>query len=769
MTYITLDPYIPLALWVPLALAAAALLAWYAWASRGRLPRRRWLGVVTLMAVAVALPLAILLNPTWIERIPPPQGKPLLTILVDRSLSMATRDAEDGRSRYEAAAQLAAAAAAQLGDRYEVRIRTFAETSSPASPEELATLKPDGPGTDVAGVIESALDEGRAQGQALLLLSDGIHNARGGTARLREAAAKAKALAAPVYVRTIGGPTKVEDLEVTLERPQELAFVGQRVPVVVVLQQQGSLGQGTRLSLMLDDKPLDEREVKLVPDGVAKEVFQVTQNRSGLYRYEVRAKELPGEVTGLNNTATLLLRVVDQPIRVLLLEGKPYWDTKFLIRTLSMDQSIELTSVVRLAEGRLLQRKIARPAASAEGATGGSPAADNTGATGGSPASAVRTDEWTIQKDPGQFLGDPESLNQYQIVVLGRDAEVYLTGEALSRLKKWLNQGNGSLVCFRGPPSSQISQRLGELMPLRWTPAGGESRFRVQLTGKGPALGWLSSGDGDALAAMPSLATVSRSEAPRYLAQVWATSVSGAPGQQTPVITYQPVGNGHVVAVEGAGMWRWAFLPPQHQQRDEVYGMLWRSLIRWLVSNVGLLPSQQLALQSEKVTFHTNESAAATLLVRESQLSAKPPEIELTGDALREPKRFTPLPQGSTPGAFHVAFGPLPEGRYRARVLGAADEVSATAVFDVRGNLKERLDIPARAELMQQEVAVRSGGAVLDDPDPGRLAEQFDEHLVRSRPPRTAQTTAWDRWWVLLAAFTMWAGAWGLRRRSGLV
>jgi hypothetical protein len=381
----------------------------------------------------------------------------------------------------------------------------------------------------------------------------------------------------------------------------------------------------------------------------------------------------------------------------------------------------------------------------------------------------VRTDEWTIQKDPGQILGDPESLRQYQIVVLGRDAEVFLTDEALGRLKKWLNQGNGSLVCFRGPPSSQISQRLGELMPVRWTPAGGESRFRVQLTGKGPALSWLSSGDEDALAAMPSLATVSRSESPRYLAQVWATSVSGTPGHQTPVITYQPVGNGHVVAVEGAGMWRWAFLPPQHQQRDEVYGMVWRSLIRWLVSNVGLLPSQQLALQSEKVTFQTNESAAATLLVRESQAREKPPEIELTGDALQEPKRFIPLPQGSTPGAFHVSFGPLPEGRYRARVLGAADEVSATAVFDVRGNLKERLDIPARADLMQQEVALRSGGAVLEEADPGRLAEQFDEHLVRSRPPRTAQTMAWDRWWVLLAAFTMWAGAWGLRRRSGLV
>ncbi len=37
MTHITFDPYIPLALWAPLAVAAAALLGWYAVAGRRRL------------------------------------------------------------------------------------------------------------------------------------------------------------------------------------------------------------------------------------------------------------------------------------------------------------------------------------------------------------------------------------------------------------------------------------------------------------------------------------------------------------------------------------------------------------------------------------------------------------------------------------------------------------------------------------------------------------------------------------------------------------
>ena len=126
MTRITFDPYIPLALWAPLALATAALLGWYALASRRRLPARRWWTVVVLMAVAAAVPLVVLLNPTWLEQIPPPAGKPLLTLLVDRSASMATRDAPSGQTRYQAAVGFAAAAAGDLKD--DTR---FASESSP--------------------------------------------------------------------------------------------------------------------------------------------------------------------------------------------------------------------------------------------------------------------------------------------------------------------------------------------------------------------------------------------------------------------------------------------------------------------------------------------------------------------------------------------------------------------------------------------------------------------------------------------------------------
>ena len=107
-----------------------------------------------------------------------------------------------------------------------------------------------------------------------------------------------------------------------------------------------------------DEKLVEEQPVSLNANGLAEHVFQVTEPSEGLYRYEVRLSPVAGEATVANNRATLLLRSVEEPVRMLLLEGKPYWDTKFLLRSLSRDPSVELTAVVRLTEDRLLQRKV---------------------------------------------------------------------------------------------------------------------------------------------------------------------------------------------------------------------------------------------------------------------------------------------------------------------------------------------------------------------------------------------------------------------------
>ena len=792
MTRLVFDPWIPWALWLPLALAAAALWCAYVVVSRRRLVGPRRSPILAMMAIAVVIPLLMLLNPVWVRELPPPAGKPLLTLLVDRSLSMATSDGAQNQPRLTVARRLAEAIDKDLQTRFDVEIKSFSETPAPTSTAALRDLTASGDLTDVASAVTSSLAD-RPRGQVVWVLSDGIHNAGGGAGRLRQAAEQARSMAVPIYATTIGGPAGARDLEVSLPMPQEMAFVGQQVLVHVTVNQRGQISDRAQVRLLLDGEVVDERQVGLTRDTATETTFRVQQPKTGLFRYEVVVAGVPGEVTELNNRTSLVLRVIDEPVRVLLLEGKPYWDTKFLVRTLALDPSIELHSVVRMTADRYMVRKMTRPetkSGDAGAAAGGADPkvpdaakADETKADAGTAPPTVkqaddaqrpigvREDAWEIARGEQHWLDDPQQLAKFQVVILGRNAEAFVTDEALVQLKKWLRQGDGSLVCFRGPPTSQIGDRLGELLPVRWSQQN-ESRFQVQFTTTGQALRWFSLTESDnALSQLPSLARTALPERPKPLAVVLASAAAGsasADGQPTPAITFQPYGGGRVVVVEGAGMWRWAILPPGEQDHDQLYGELWRSMMRWLVANVGLLPTQRVSLRSDKTSFSGLESATATLLVRDARDFGQTPQIRLQS-ANGEPVLVRAIPSGEDLHQFRLDFGKLPEGRYTARVEGArSDEVAAGTAFDVVDNLRERLDVAARPDLMQL-LAEGSGGTVIAGQEAADLLAGFDKHQASTMPRRLQQTVAWDRWWVLTGLLMLWGMTWAIRRRGGLV
>ncbi|EAQ78534.1 VWA domain-containing protein [Blastopirellula marina] len=752
---IRFDPHIPLALWLPLAIAAAAILVVYARRTASKLPRRRLAWVMGWMGVCMLIPLVILLNPIWVRRSPPPPGKPLLTVLIDRSASMGTADGNaTGQSRLAVGQAIAQSVVDQLGEDYEIRLRAFDQTSSPTDLQSLAQLTPVGGVTDLAGSLNQVLGEDRPPGQAVLVLSDGIDTSGASAAALRKIGERANALSTPLFVRTIGTQAGVRDLQISLRQSQELAFADQEVPITVRLSHSYGNPQTTELLLQRNGETVESRVVSLTDNTPIEERFYVSQKQSGLYNYAVSAKPLDNEVTDLNNSSTLQLRVIDQPVSILLLEGKPYWDSKFLIRTLSADPSVALTSVVQMAPGRFLQRQVQRTSAM----TADAESADPTN---------VSSDQWKIHKGASQVLSDPEFLSQFQIILLGRSTEAYLTDESLRQLKSWLTTSEGTLVCFRGAPASQLNQQLEALMPVEWSPDR-ESHFRLALTDMGESAQWLPE-TGQNLALLPSLAVSAKPEDVKPLTTVLATSSGEA--EAVPLITFRPTGRGRVVVLEGSGMWRWAFLPPEHQQQDAVYAQLWRSLVRWLVSHAGLLPNQQIALRTDAVTLSSSQSATATLLLRPDVWKSTP-NVQLISDSLAKPQTIVPIGDEES-GVFQVSFGRLPPGHYTARALtGAETEMAAETSFDVTSNLKERLDVVARP-LAMQDLALRSGAKALEgdavDQLPEMLHQAFVEHRDRNRPERIVRTSAWDRWWVLVLSFGLWGCTWAVRRMSGLI
>jgi hypothetical protein len=225
-----------------------------------------------------------------------------------------------------------------------------------------------------------------------------------------------------------------------------------------------------------------------------------------------------------------------------------------------------------------------------------------------------------------------------------------------------------------------------------------------------------------------------------------------------------------VIAIEGAGMWRWAFLPPQYQDHEKMYASLWHSLMRWLTSSGGLKPGQRMSLRADKVRFGTDEPASVSLLVRDES-GKTVPQIELTMDGSTEPaKSFTPAALGGEVGLFRINFGKLLPGRYQARIAGSADDDPAARVaFDVRSFGEEQLNLLARPDLMNR-IAELSGGVTLrDNGAEEQLASEFRKFMQRSQPPQVQRISAWDRWFIMLGVLGLWCVSWAVRRAGGLV
>ncbi|MEQ9407357.1 MAG: hypothetical protein RIK87_06500 [Fuerstiella sp.] len=794
---LTFEPLLPPIVWVSLAVLAMALWVWYAWSRPEACSRWLWRMILVLTAGGLAAVLTVLLNPIWLKPLPPPAGKPLLTILVDSSASMATSDTGAGTTRFRQAGAATTALAADLRQQFDIRIQTFAQETRPVDVTQLGEMTPDGSVTDLSSPLLDAMVSDRPQGQAVLMISDGVHNAAGHADRALEAAATAKAWDAPVYTTTLGADVLVSDLEVRVPRSQELAFVGQSVPVIVELRQHGVLGD--RVNVTLTDASGQEttQQARLNPNAMATTSFLVTPPETGLFQYQIRAASLPGEATTANNASTFQVRVVDKPVRALVLEGKPYWDAKFLLRMLTDDPSLEVDCIVRVSAERFLWRKLTLVDSVGTTVSDGNPVDADSGAgdtnspdaaDGRSPDSAnadpdaspdtsesprfQRQEEMEFTDTVATVLRDRKRLRDYQILLLGREAETYLSDAAVENIRSWIAQDGGSLVCYRGSPVAEPSQKLSRLLPVSWATgrdaAKNEERFRIQVTERGDDLSWLRIGGPEGLTGLPSLAPSGATESIRPLAIVLGRRDSSR--GTSPVLTYQPYGTGRVVVVEGSGMWRWAFLAPEYRAMDAAYGTMWQSLLRWLISSGGLLPGEDTALQMDRVSFTEGESMSAVVLRRPELDNAELPPVTLMDDAGRLLQSVQPIPVGEELGVYQVFFGSLPVGHYQAQLSteqsGATN--TRTVHFDVQPDLREKLEVSARPDLMGR-IAEISGGESIAVDQLSSLGSRIRTHLQESRPVQYQRQTAWDRWWVLGTILVVWSVTWGLRRRTGLV
>lgn len=726
---------------VVLLLAAVAA---YLFAARELRPVQR-IVLILLRALALAGVVVVLCRPMAVKPAAEPAEKPVLSVLLDGSASMNTRD-EGGAPRVQAAAAaLTRARSAFLSDlasRYEVRYYQFSDELRPATFEDLAGLQSvKGPKTDLATALLGAAQPGQDRKQAgILLISDGRDNAGGEVSRV---AARLKSLKIPVWTAAVGALTETRDVTVTTHLNQNFSFAKQPAILRADVSQAGFRNAYARVQLLREDQLVSTRQVNL-KEGVTRLEFPIQEDHKGLYKYTVAVDPLPGEADTANNRRSLFVPVVDQKPRVLVVEAEPYWDSRFLLRSLQADPNLEVSSVFQLSPEKsfAIQEKTAPTDRERK---------------------SVRTD-FTLPRTR-------EGLYQYDCLVFGRGMDAMLGAEELRLLRDYVAERGGSVVFARGKAYSGEHPEIAGLEPVVWdSQAVRDVRFELTPEGRmNPIFNFDGVRSPDTvIRELPSMVSVTRILKEKSLSVILARSRTNA--QEIAVISYQRYGKGKVMSVGSAGLWRWAFMPEDRKADDEVYPLFWRQMVRWLIDESDFLPGRNVSLRTDRHDYNPGERIRFVLRARNIPEAQFRPRIVLR-EASGKSQVLSPSREEAAGGAdlvYTAYYQPESEGEFEAVLAGdAAQGGDEKARFTVYSDSVETRLVAANRDLLAQIASVTGGSELALS----QLA-QWPDRVRRFEEASRDQLKAadiWDRLGVFSLLVALLALEWFLRRRSGLV
>lgn len=740
--------------WPPLHVAAAgaalAALAVFGYA-RGLKTRpglSAWLLAMRLAIIAALV--VLLMGPSEI----PPQAKkavrPRLCVMLDTSESMLTTDCSGAsRLRFAQSNWLTPERLRALAREYDLDFKGFDTQLKPLTASSLqndeAALA-GGRGTQLADCLTQALLRmpAGADGQAMLMITDGHDSA---DQSIQPAAALAKSRHIAIHTVCLGGNTPQRDIALLAVPMQEYMLAKEPGEIMVKVYQVGFDQGATTVHLRCGD---EQRSLPVQFNGrrVVEMKIPIKQDQAGQYEYAVHVDALDGEVESNNNEQSVFCNVTRERIKVLLVEGQPYWDTKFLAQALRKDERIELTQITQVS-GQRRETIVTR--------TGG-------GTSPKIPESA-------------------EELAKYDVVILGREIEQIFNGPKAALLGDFVSRQGGHVIFARGMPydsatnaGRELSAQLVELEPVTWG-QGLQRDLALSLTSSGKNSPWFSAvkmgTDVEAaLARLPGFSVMPKGarEKAATVVLLRARPAGAAPGNSEdgePALVSMSYGRGEVVAVLGEGLWQWSLLEKQKRDLAGFYDAFWSNLVRWLAMGGDFQPGQQVSLKLSRSSVYIGDPLTIDVVFKFAAQRDLHPAVLITDPA----GKSTEVALHRLPGhdsRFRTTINPSTAGVHRVVLktpgLQPEQQDRGFSVYDVS---LERLETNANPMAMSM-LAEHTGGEAFKPNQADLLIDKLQRRALAGIVP-TEPEYVWDQG-VILFLLLLWAGLeWIIRRKAGLL
>ena len=609
----------------------------------------------------------------------------------------------------------------------------------PAHPDLPEPPNPGGPATDtgkaLAHIIEDASDRDLA---GMLLFSDGQNT---GGRSPDEAARQAAGRGARLFTFPAGSSQRLKDVAIVDLFTTGIVSVGDTARVAVTLESNGFDGRTVKVELKEDNKLLDAKD--LVLRGSEQQHLDLTfkADRPGGRYLTVHVSEQPEETDALrrNNTDVAFVRVSDEKLRVLFIEGLPRWDFRFLKNAMRRDHGLG-------------------------------------GLTAKEP-DVVLEAEWRRLAAKDQAAALPRKLDQlaeYHTIILGDVSPKLLDPAFVALLDRAVRERGVGLIVAAGPLAMphRYSDRLHRLLPvqLRQGVPGrvprGVASFRLQLAPEGAVHDAMRfhnepGRNQTTWASLPPFYWCAAAERAAPAASVLVQNTLAGPYGKLPLIAQHFAGQGKVLFVGTDETWRW-----RRNVGDRFFYTFWGQDIRSVARRDPKLAKKSW-LEVRPIRCQPKEQAQVELMAFTPQgapLTSDKLSVRAQGGGADETLDLVSDP--SVKGRYTGRFTPREAGDYRLTYAG-------TGKGDAPVEARLRVE-PSPAELRQpnvnrpalQRLAAAGRGEMLELHELSSVEGQF------KGKPRTTELhrerSLWDNGLVLGVLIFLYALDVGLRRLMGL-
>jgi len=696
-------------------------------------------------------------------------GPPALAIVVDRSASMGIADRyEDSAFSTQLNERLISAGLTEptrlntatllltendarllreLAERYRMAAYVAAgdvqRVSVSSSPVDLAgalrgisSQTPSSQATRIGDALMRVLDDFRgAPPAAVVLLSDGVVT---DGVSLADAAQNMRKAGVPLVAVGLGSSKAPRDIELADVLVDDVVFVDDLVSLQVQIKATGLEGQSAKVTLRRDDDSTPVMEEPVVLPAAGKTLaMQLTDRptKPGVVKYVVEIAPREDETNKNNNRQTRTVSVRDEKIRVLLVQGYPNYEFRFLKTMLERDRAVKLATYLQDADPDYAEQ-------------------DKTALRG--------------------FPVNQDELLAYDVIIIGDVDPSVLPQSVWQSVRTFVSEKGGGAAFIAGPrffpwlygdkpdirailpiqldavaPSGEHTAQSGSAVAIHPTPIGLQN----------PAF-QLGDSPSETIGIWNKLAPV------YWLMPVGQLKAGGevlAEGGGKPAILFQYVGAGRVLFHAIDSTWRW-----RSGAGDRYFARYWVQTIRFLARGK-LSKGRGVQLLTDRREYRRGETAQLKVRFLDPQLAPAGDEVTVLVEATGQARRRVTLRRNpSIAGTYEGSLSELTDGHYE--VLMVEPQLPGNPVaarFSVAAPLGEF----ARLEMDEQGLKVAAEtthGKFFTVADADRLLAELPAGRrvpIESLPP----IPIWNRWWMLAAFLSCITTEWILRKRKGML